>query len=95
VFGHSIPGGIGVVIEYPAGATDVAETEAEVTGTVEFEEEDTDGELPYNSKAAIPAATATAPTPAYFRKRRLEGLRLDFLDSAKALNPSLQRRLRL
>jgi hypothetical protein len=89
VFGHAIPGGIGVVIEYRAGATDVAETEAEVTGTVEFEEEDTGPELPYNSKAAIPAATATAPAPAYFRKRRLEGLRLDLLDSAKEINPTL------
>ena len=75
MFGHSIPAGIGVVIEYSAGGRDAAETEAEVMGTVEFEEEDTDGELPYNSKAAIPAATATAPAPAYFRKRRLDGLR--------------------
>ena len=94
VSGIAMPGGMGVVIEYSPGGSDVADTE-EVTGTVEFEEEDTGVELPYNSKAAIPAATATAPAPAYFRKRRLERLRLDLLDSAKAHNPPLQHRLRL
>jgi hypothetical protein len=66
---------MGVVIEYSAGGKDVAETEDEVAGTVEFEEGDVGGELPYNSKAPIPAATATAPAPTYFRKRRLEGFR--------------------
>ena len=73
---------------YFAGGAEVVEDV--VVGTVEFEEEDTGMELPY-SKAPIPAATATAP--AYFRKRRLEGFRLDLLDSTKALNSSLQRRL--
>jgi hypothetical protein len=58
--------------------------------TVEFEEEDI-GWVPYNSKAPIPAATATAPAPAYFRKRRLEGFTGDLPDS-KALKPSLQSR---
>jgi hypothetical protein len=77
---------MGVVIEYSVGGADVADTEAEVTGTVEFEEEDVGGELRYNSKALIPAATATAPAPAYFRKRRLEVFRGDLLDSTKALN---------
>jgi hypothetical protein len=62
---------MGVVIVYSVGGADVAEVvEDVVVGTVEFEE-DVGGEL-YNSKAPIPAATATAPTPAYFRKRRLE-----------------------
>ena len=66
-----MPGGMGVVIVYSVGGADVAEVvEDVVVGTVEFEE-DVGGEL-YNSKAPIPAATATAPTPAYFRKRRLE-----------------------
>ena len=61
---------------YSVGGADVAEVvEDVVVGTVEFEEEDVGGELPYNSKAPIPAATATAPTPAYFRKRRLEEVR--------------------
>ena len=59
---------------YPIGCTDVAElAEDEVTGSVEFEEEDVAGELLYSSKAPIPAATATAPAPAHFKKRRLEG----------------------
>jgi len=80
---------------YSVGGADVAEVvEDAVAGTVEFEEEDVvGGELPYNSKAPIPAARATAPAPAYFRKRRLEVFRLDLLDSTKALNSSLQRRL--
>ena len=61
---------------YSVGGADVAEiVEDVVVGTVEFEEEDVGGELPNNSKAPIPAATATAPAPAYFRKRRLEGFR--------------------
>jgi hypothetical protein len=64
-----------------------------VKGSVEFEEEDCGRELPYNSRAPIPAATATAPAPAYFRKRRLEGLGRDLLDSTKTLNPLLQHRL--
>ena len=80
---------------YSAGGTDVDTIEDVVAGSVEFEEEDTDGELLYNSKAAIPATTATAPAPAYFMKRRLEGFRGDLLGSAKALNPPLQHRLRL
>jgi hypothetical protein len=66
---------MGVVIEYCAGGTEVAEREVEVPGTVEFEDGDAGGELPYNSKAATPAAIATAPAPAYFRKRRLDGFR--------------------
>ena len=58
------------------GGADVEEVvEDVVVGTVLFEEEDVVGELLYNSKAPIPAATATAPAPAYFRKRRLEGFR--------------------
>jgi hypothetical protein len=66
---------MGVVIVYSVGGADVAEVvEDAVVGTVEFEE-DARGELPYNSKAHIPAATATAPALAYFRKRRLEGFR--------------------
>jgi hypothetical protein len=66
---------MGVVIVYSGGA-DVAEVvEDVVVGNVEFEEEDVGGELPYNSKAPIPAATATTPAPTYFRKRRLEGFR--------------------
>jgi hypothetical protein len=80
---------MGVVIVYSEGGADVAEVvEDVVVGTVEFEEEDVGGER-YNSKAPIPAATATAPTPAYFRKHRLEGARSGLLDSTKALNPSL------
>jgi hypothetical protein len=67
---------MGVVIMYSVGGVDVAEVvEDVVVGTVEFEEGDVGGELPYSSKALIPAATATAPAPAYFRKRRLEGFR--------------------
>jgi len=74
---------------YSAGVADVPEVVEEiVVGTVEFEEEDVGEEL-YNSKAPIPAATATAPTPAYFRKRRLEEARSDLSDSTKALNPLL------
>ena len=57
------------------GGADVAEVVDVVVGTVLFEEEDVGWELPYNSKAPIPAATATVPAPAYFRKRRLEGFR--------------------
>jgi len=72
---------------YSVGGADVVEDA--VVGTVEFEEEDLGRELSYNSKAPIPAATATAPAPAYFRKRRLEGFRGDLLDSTNALNPSL------
>ena len=60
---------------YSGGGADVAETEDVAMGTVEFEEEGVGWELPYNSKAPIPAATATAPAPAYFRKRRLERFR--------------------
>jgi len=60
---------------YSGGGADVAETEDVVMGTVEFKGEDVGCELSYNSKAPIPAATATAPAPAYFRKRRLERLR--------------------
>jgi hypothetical protein len=79
---------MGVVILYSAGGADVAEDV--VVGTVEFEKEDVERKLSYNWKAPIPAATTTAPAPAYFRKRRLEGLRGNLLDSAKALNSSLQ-----
>jgi hypothetical protein len=76
---------MGVVIAYSLGGTDVTEVmEDAVVRTVEFEEEDVEGELPNNSKAPIPAATATAPAPAYFRKRRLDGFRLDLLDSTMA-----------
>ena len=84
VFGHAIPGGIGVVIVYPMGGTAVAEDA--VARTVEFVPENVRGEPPYNSKAPIPAATATAPAPAYFRKRRLEGLGGDLLDCTKVFN---------
>jgi hypothetical protein len=56
---------MGVVIVYSEGGVDVA---------VEFEEE-VGAELPNNLKTPIPAATATAPAPAYFRKRRLDGVR--------------------
>jgi hypothetical protein len=56
---------MGVVIVYSVGGADVAEVV----------EEDVAGEPPYNSNAPIPAATATAAAPAYFRKRRLEGFR--------------------
>jgi hypothetical protein len=81
---------MGVVIAYSPGGADVPEAvEDSVIGTVEFEEGDVGGELPYNSNAAIPAATATATALAYFRKRRLEGFRLDLLDSTKALNPTM------
>jgi hypothetical protein len=66
---------MGVVIKYSVEGTDVTEVvEGIETGTVEFEGEDDEEELPYNSKAPIPAATTTAPAPAYFRKRRLEEL---------------------
>ena len=71
---------------YSVGGVDVAETEDVVVGTVEFEVEAVGGELPYNLRTPIPAATATAPAPAYFRKRRLEVFRGDLLDSTKALN---------
>lgn len=64
-----MPGGMGVVIVYSEGGVDVIEDEA-----VEFEEE-VGAELPNNLKTPMPAATATAPAPAYFRKRRLEGFR--------------------
>jgi hypothetical protein len=81
---------MGVVIVYSRGGPDVPEfMEDVVIGTVEFEKEDDGRDVPYSSKAPIPAATATAPAPAYFRKRRLEGFRRDLLDSAKPLNPSL------
>jgi len=61
---------------YSVGGADVPEVvEGVVVGNVEFEKEDVGGELPYNSKAPIPAATATTPAPTYFRKRRLEGFR--------------------
>jgi hypothetical protein len=67
--------GTGVVIVYSVGGTDVAAVGKDVVmGTVEFEE-DVGWKPPYNWKAPIPAATATAPAPAYFRKRRLERLR--------------------
>ena len=77
MFGHSIPDGMGVVIAYSAGGASVAATiEESVAACVEFEwKEDLGAELPNNSKAPIPAATATAPALAYFRKRRLDGLR--------------------
>ena len=76
VFGHSIPDGMGVVILYLVRGASVAElVEDVVVGTVEFEAEDVGGELPYNSKAPIAAATATPPAPAYFRKRRLDEFR--------------------
>jgi len=78
---------MGVVIVYSMGCADVAEImEDEAVRTVEFEEEDVGWKLPYNWKAPIPAATATAPAPAYFRKRRLDVFRGDLLDSTKALN---------
>ena len=71
-----MPGGMGVVILYLVGGADDAEVvEDMVVGMIEVEEEDVAGEPPYNSKTPIPAATATAPAPAYFRKRRLEGFR--------------------
>jgi len=74
VFGHSIPAGMAVVIMYSEGGADVTDTIEDVAaGNVEFEEEALGAELPNNSKAPIPAATATAPAPAYFRKRRLDG----------------------
>ena len=61
---------------YSIGVADVSELMEDVVArTVEFEEEDVAGDLAYNSKAPIPAATATAPAPAYFRKRRLEVFR--------------------
>jgi hypothetical protein len=67
---------MGVVIKYSVEGADVTEVvEDEVVRTVEFDEEDVGWKLPYNWKAPIPAATATAPAPAYFRKRRLEGFR--------------------
>jgi hypothetical protein len=79
---------MGVVIAYSLGGTDVTEVmEDAVVRTVEFEEEDVGGAPPYNLKAPIPAATATAPAPAYFRKRRLEVFRLGLIDCTKALNP--------
>jgi len=77
---------MGVVIAYSIGGAEFPEFEV-AAGTVEFEEEPVGRELPYNSKAPIPAATATAPAPAYFRKRRLEEFRWGLLDS-KARNPS-------
>jgi len=90
VFGHAIPDGIGVVIAYSVGETDGTEIEEDVdVRTVEFEEEDVGGELRYNSKAPIPAATATAPAPANFRKPRLERFRWSLFDSTNALNPSM------
>jgi hypothetical protein len=77
---------MGVVIAYSAGGADVTDiVEDVVAGTVE--EEAGGVELPNNSKTPIPAATATAPAPAYFRKRRLEVFRLDLIDCTKALNP--------
>jgi len=76
---------MGVVILYSMGCGDVAEIVEEVVRTVEFEEEAVGCKPPYNWEAPIPAATATAPAPAYFRKRRLEGFRGDLLDSTKAL----------
>jgi len=63
---------MGVVILYLAGGAEVVEDV--IVETVLFEE-GVAGELLYNSKAPIPAATATAPAPAYFRKRRLEAFR--------------------
>ena len=79
-----MPGGMGVVIMYSVVGADVgAVVEDTAVGTVEFEE-DVGGERPYNSMAPIPAATATAPAPAYFRKRRLDGFSGDLLDSIKA-----------
>ena len=73
---------------YSMGCADVVEiVEGEVVRTVEFEEEDVGWKLPYNWKAPIPAARATAPAPAYFRKRRLEVFRLGLIDCTKALNP--------
>jgi hypothetical protein len=86
VFGHAIPEGMRVVIAYSAGGADVTDImEDVVAGTVE--EEAVGVERLNNSKMPIPAATATTPAPAYFRKRRLEEFRLDLLDSTKALNP--------
>ena len=59
---------------YSAGDAEVTDTIEDVAaGSVEFEEGGVGAELPNNSKAPIPAATATAPAPAYFRKRRLDG----------------------
>jgi hypothetical protein len=87
-----MPGGMDVVIAYWAGDADVAEVKEVLVGAVEFEKEDFGSDLPYNSKAPIPAATATAPAPAYFRKRRLEGFAGDLLNSTKTLKPSLQGR---
>lgn len=60
---------------YSEGGADVAEVEEDVVvgRTVDFDE-DVGGELPNNSKAPIPVAM-TAPAPAYFRKRRLDGCR--------------------
>ena len=85
-----MPGGMGVVIVYLSD-TPVAELAEDVaTGIVEFEDDNVGTELAYNSKAPIPAATATAPAPAYFRKRRLDGFRGDLLDSTKALNPRVE-----
>ena len=55
------------------GADDAEALEDMIVATVEVEEEGVAGEPRYNLKAPIPAATATAPAPAYFRKRRLEG----------------------
>jgi hypothetical protein len=67
---------MGVVIAYSVGDADVTEVAEEVgVRTVEFEEEDVRGEPRYNSKTPIPAATATAPAPANFRKPRLERFR--------------------
>jgi len=72
-----------------SGATVAELPEDVVRGTVEFEEEGVGRELLNNSSAPIPAATATAPAPAYFRKRRLEDFRGNLLDSTKTLNPLL------
>jgi hypothetical protein len=88
-----MPEGVGVVIAYSLGGPDVAEEDTVVI-SVEFEEENVGRGLSSNSRALIPAATATAPAPAYFRKRRLD-VTGDLLDSAKELRPSLQLRLRL
>jgi hypothetical protein len=76
VFGLWMPGGMGVVIVYLVGGADVAEVVEDVAvGIVLFEEEDVGAEPTYNLKAPIPAATATPPAPAYFRKRLLERFR--------------------
>jgi hypothetical protein len=67
---------MGVVIAYLVGDAEVTEVAEEVgVRTVEFGEEDVGEELRYNSSAPIPAATATAPAPANFRKPRLEKFR--------------------